>query len=39
MPIEKPHASFYVLAIAMFILSVAGEIITYELPDVLESNV
>ena len=35
MPIQRPHA-FYVLAIAMFVLSVTVcEIITYELPNVL----
>ena len=39
MPIERPYATFYLLAIAMFALSVTtGEIITFELPNVLYSN-
>ena len=40
MPIENPHMTFYVLAIAMFVPSVTVcKIMTFELPNVLESNV
>ena len=39
MTIERLHATFYVLAIALFVLSVTiCEIITFQLPNVLGSN-
>ena len=39
MPIERPHAPFYVLALAMSVTSVTVcEIITFELSNVLDSN-
>ena len=39
MPVERPYEPFYLFAIAVFALFVAVcEIITHELPNVLDSN-
>ena len=39
MPIERQYATLYVLATAIFVLSVTvSEIIMFELPNVLDSN-
>ena len=39
MPTERPHATFYVFAIAMFVLSVTVcEIITFELANIFDTN-